>query len=985
MAEKKGVVIPAVDLGATKIAMAFIRAEKRRTIAKLYPPAAVVREKGFTDAVQTLKRVARLIKTRTREMENQGWIVVKRVGMGAPGLYREDGSVNPKSVPNIPGLAQIRPALFLQEILGKDWKVFIENDGAVQALAAAHLFVHSSDYSRNWKKIIDETGGKMIYLGPGTGFGAGKINIDSNKRVAPLPGSQAFFDVLIRDGKTAEDLIGGAGIGRIAQKMEQERLLTQAPALLKFTEGYDPWQKNPRRRVEKQIARISAKVLANAWESKDPAAHALAEQIFVVAGRDLARLVIGLHQGQGKKSLLSWDKFDWESVKGTRIFLVSGLLTGPEGKQLTLPAARKVLKQAGYAEAINLVELDQHTALKNIKIKIGVIGASLVVPEKELMEARWGLCLTSGRKQIFRRLIKIIKQSAEENKRPILVCMDGYSGVDWKKSVIQLQEQLAKDGVSATAIDFSGCYKSADEIADLISSYETGDKTFGRMYPGKIEDLLDEKVVYRLRESLEKYRSTRLPGVVVCYGPGAACKALASCYDLIIYMDLTREEVNRRAHKGLLTPLGQKGKDEARKGQPAYLAGKRFYYIDFPILDRHRKSIRKKIHFYVDDTLSETPKMICREVFDEMISDAASGPIQLKSFHDEGIWGGQWLKKVRHLPKTMINCAWAYELMAYHMSVRLPIGDAFIETPFANLLDREPGRIMGQRIRRRFSGLWPIRVNYDDCWEGDDMAVQIHPDAAYIKKNFKEPLHQDESYYIVDATPDAYVHVGLKGGIDLARFFEAVQKAEAQRIPFDHREFVNVFPARPGDLFLLPAGTVHASGKGCVVLELSCTTDRYTFHLYDYLRPDLNGKLRDIHLRHAIAMVNKYPGRTTAWVKKHLIQKPKLIRKGKDWTEHLIGKLDGYIPEIHRFEIASAVKDNTKGIFHILSLVRGSGITVAPERFPEKRFDLNFSETVIIPACLGPYSIVNSGGAPAVVLKTVVNDSFNYFTHHAKC
>ena len=320
----------------------------------------------------------------------------------------------------------------------------------------------------------------------------------------------------------------------------------------------------------------------------------------------------------------------------------------------------------------------------------------------------------------------------------------------------------------------------------------------------------------------------------------------------------------------------------------------------------------------------------------------------------------------------MVNCAWAYELMAYHMSVKIPVGDTFIEVPFANILDKEPDKVMGEHVNGQYKGVWPIRVNYDDCWHGGDMAIQIHPDAAYIKKQFNEPLHQDESYYILAATPDAYVHLGLKQGVNLSEFEKAVHKAEAQGVPFDHRKYVNVFPAKEGDLFLIPAGTVHASGKGCVVLELSATTDRYTFHFYDYLRPDLNGKLRDIHAKHAFNMVNKYPYRTTPWVKKHLIQKPRIIRKGKDWTEYLIGKKKGMVFEVHRFEFATTVPDNTKGFPHVLSMVKGDGVTVRPQEFPERQFHLNFSETVLLPAAMGKYTIINESDKPCKVLKTVV-------------
>jgi len=211
--------------------------------------------------------------------------------------------------------------------------------------------------------------------------------------------------------------------------------------------------------------------------------------------------------------------------------------------------------------------------------------------------------------------------------------------------------------------------------------------------------------------------------------------------------------------------------------------------------------------------------------------------------------------------------------------------------------------------------------------------------------------------------------------VDLFGFHDAVNRAEKEGVPFDHREYVNVFPAREGDLFLIPAGTVHASGKGCVVLELSSTTDRYTFHFYDYLRPDLHGKLRDIHAAHAFRMARKYRDRTTPWVNKHLIQKPKVIRNGKGWTEYVIGRLPDIIPQVHRFEFESSVIDHTSGAFHVLSLVKGASVSIQPLLSPERQFTLNFTETVIVPAGLGAYTITNLGKGACKVLKTFVNPS----------
>jgi mannose-6-phosphate isomerase class I len=977
--KKQKIVMPSVDLGGTKIGFAFISIGQEREIALEYPPTEVVKNRGKTDAGKTLKLVADLVKKRTREATKRGWVVLKLLGIGAPGLYLKDGSVDPRTVPNIPGLAKIKPADALEDLLGKEWKVYINNDGVVQAVASADAFVRSSDYTRKWAKIVEETDGKVIYFGPGTGFGAGKVIVRKDKRVEPMPGSQAFFDILIRDGKTAEQLIGGYGIGKIAQLRERLNIEKGGNAVfLKFTEGYEGWSKDSDKLKEIQLSKISGKVVSKAYGSGQKEAKKMAKEIFVQVGRDLAELMIRLHKGKGKKSILQWDKNDWHSVKGTSVFLAAGLLTKPTGKEVILPSAREVLNNAGYSKKIYITEVDQLPTMGNVQGKIGIFGSSLIVPEKEILTRKWENFLIVGKNKINRYIADSTKRTSVEKHSPIFLAIDGYCGIDWHKSISQIKQRLEKEGLSLKMIDMSLYYKTPKEIDEIILPHMMDDKAFGRIFGGKLEDLLDENRVDGLKDMFEKFKKekSKSPKAIICFGPGAACKPLRRLYDTIFYKDITREQITKRYKEGLVVPLGARSTDNSGKGQPAYLAGKRFHYIDFPVLDRHKKSLQKWIHFYIDDNLAGEPKLISQKILDEMISHMTQGPIQLKAFHDEGVWGGQWLKKIRKLPKEMVNCAWAYELMAYHMSVKIPVNETFIEMPFANVLDKEPDQIMGDRVNRMFKGIWPIRVNYDDCWGGGDMAIQIHPDSSYIKKNFREPLHQDESYYIMASTPDAYVHLGVKDGIDLWEFYEAVRKAETEGIPFDHRKYVNVFPAKEGDLFLIPGGTVHASGKGCVVLELSSTTDRYTFHFYDYLRPDLNGKLREIHSKHAFNMVNKYPHRTTPWVKKHLIQKPRLIRQGKDWAEYLLGKMNELVFEVHRFEFASTVEDDTKGAPHVLSVAKGDGVIIQSQVFPERKFLLNFSQTALVPACLGKYLIINQGHKPCNVLKTLVNTSW---------
>ncbi|MDY6935471.1 MAG: hypothetical protein SVZ03_14755 [Spirochaetota bacterium] len=976
--ENERIVIPSVDLGGTKIDFAFVRADKKRQIAFEYPQVEVIKENGKIDIIKTLQLIAKLITERTSEVNRMGWVVLKLLGMGAPGLYLSDGSVDPRTVPNIPGLAQIKPAEVLAEMLGNGWRVYINNDGVVQAIASSYAFVQSTLYREGWAGIVEESGGRMIYLGPGTGFGAGKVLVRQDKQVVSMSGSSAFFDILIRDGKTAEDLLSGTGLAKIAQSMEIENLKEGKPLLSKFIDMYDQWERNSQKSTEKLLNGITGKVIANAYYSDNIESKSIAKEIFIQAGRDLARLMIQLYEGEGDKAILEWEREDWDSVKGVSVFLVAGLLIKPAGKDLILPSARETLEKMGYSNKIYIIETDQLPIMKDIQNKIGILGSSLIVPKDEILKQRWAHFLIVGEDQINHFIVSLIKGMILENEGSVIIAIDGYIGVEWQKISLQIEMGLEKDSLSVQMIDFSLFFKSPERIDEIIRPYIGEEKTFGRIFDRTLDDLLDEDRVATIKkiflDSREQSRSDS-PQAIICFGSGAACSSLLNLYDVIIYKDLTREEITKRYQKGMVCPLGAGRGGEYEKGQPAYLTGKRYHYIDFPIVDAHKGALQNRIHYYIDDNLSLEPKLVTQRVLDEMVSHLADGPIQLKAFHDAGVWGGQWLKRIRNLPKEMVNCAWGYELMAYQMSVKIPLGDFFMEIPFANILDKESDKIMGKRVNRLFDGFWPIRINYDDCWEGGDMAIQIHPDSSYIKTNFNEPLHQDESYYVIASTPDAYVYLGMKEGICLQEFYEDVRKAETEGIPFDHRKYVNVFPARAGDLFLIPAGTLHASGKGCVVLELSSTTDRYTFHFYDFLRKDLNGELREIHSKHAFNMANKYSHRTTSWVKKHLIQEPRLLRNGDDWAEYLIGRLEELVFEVHRFEFVTRIEDDTEGVPHVLSMVEGCAVLIKSICFPERQFDLSFSETLILPSRFGKYEVINLGDKSCKVVKTLVNTS----------
>jgi mannose-6-phosphate isomerase class I len=265
---------------------------------------------------------------------------------------------------------------------------------------------------------------------------------------------------------------------------------------------------------------------------------------------------------------------------------------------------------------------------------------------------------------------------------------------------------------------------------------------------------------------------------------------------------------------------------------------------------------------------------------------------------------------------------------------------------------------MGEKVSKKFGWFFPLRIHYDDSFDGGNMAIQVHPNGVYVKKHFNESVGQHEAYYILTAKPGSKVYLGLKEDINLKSFYEEAERARVEKVPLNYEHYVNSVSSKAGDLFLIPAGTIHALGKDQVCLEIG-TSYGYTFHVYDYLRPDLSGRLRKIHLDHAFRAMKSHG--KMGWVAHNLKQSPRTLRRGKEAAEYLLGRRGEMPFEVRRLEFTKKIEDETSGRFHMLTLVEGKNVEIESAEDPRRSIEIKFSETVIIPACFGSYAITGSG------------------------
>jgi mannose-6-phosphate isomerase class I len=218
---------------------------------------------------------------------------------------------------------------------------------------------------------------------------------------------------------------------------------------------------------------------------------------------------------------------------------------------------------------------------------------------------------------------------------------------------------------------------------------------------------------------------------------------------------------------------------------------------------------------------------------------------------------------------------------------------------------------------------------------------------------------QDESYYILDAEPDAFVYLGLKNEISPAAMVRELEEAQAGDKPFEAEKFVGKWPIKKHDHVLIPAGTIHCSGKDSMVLEISATPYIFTFKLWDWGRMGLDGKPRPINIAHGKKVIDWTlgPGRT----KKELINVVEPIASGEGWREERTGLHEREFIETRRHWFTGEVVHHTNGSVNVLNLVEGREALVESPSGAFEPFVVHYAETFVVPESVGEYTVTPYG------------------------
>lgn len=550
-------------------------------------------------------------------------------------------------------------------------------------------------------------------------------------------------------------------------------------------------------------------------------------------------------------------------------------------------------------------------------------------------------------------------KDAIQNRSAKVIVIECYQGV----IVDEIIRFIKSDFQNAKIVDAASGLKTETEIRSLTHASVTDDRIFGFMTDLSLSDFFHQPSVLKIQESLSS--TTSLTFVV-----GVGASLITKKPDLLVYADMARWEIQLRMRKHEVTNVGLLNFND-----PFETQYKRGYFLDWRVCDALKKEVLPKCDFILDTNTRSTPKLITRSMLELGMTQAVKQPFSVVPFFDPGPWGGQWMKEKFDLDPTPSNYAWCFNCVPEENSLLLDFHGVTFEIPSINLVLFKPKELLGEKIQQRFGDEFPIRFDFLDTIEGGNLSLQVHPLTEYIKDKFGMEYTQDESYYMLDATPDAIVYLGLKENVDGRAMIADLAKAQAGQDTFDADKYSQQWPAKKHDHFLIPAGTVHCSASGCMVLEISATPYIFTFKLWDWGRLGMDGRPRPINIAHGEKVIQW--DRQPAWTKKNLINNIEVLAEDKNWREERTGLHSLQFIETRRYWQTGTVTHHTEGGVNVLMVVEGKQAVVES---PQKQFEpfiVNYAEAFIIPANIREYTIRPAGlseGKEIAVIKAYVRN-----------
>lgn len=220
-------------------------------------------------------------------------------------------------------------------------------------------------------------------------------------------------------------------------------------------------------------------------------------------------------------------------------------------------------------------------------------------------------------------------------------------------------------------------------------------------------------------------------------------------------------------------------------------------------------------------------------------------PLKFKPIYKDKIWGGNKLSKLLNKDKSIKNLGESWEISGVQDNVSVVANGILAENTLEELIEIYMGELVGEKNYQQFGLEFPLLIKFIDAQ--DDLSIQVHPNDKLSMERHKA-YGKTELWYVIDADENAKLVSGFSTDADKEIYTRELKNNNLESL-------LNYETVKAGDVFFIPAGRVHAIGKGIVVAEIQQTSD-VTYRIYDYNRPGQDGKPRELHTDLAIDAID---------------------------------------------------------------------------------------------------------------------------------
>jgi mannose-6-phosphate isomerase len=296
------------------------------------------------------------------------------------------------------------------------------------------------------------------------------------------------------------------------------------------------------------------------------------------------------------------------------------------------------------------------------------------------------------------------------------------------------------------------------------------------------------------------------------------------------------------------------------------------------------------------------------------------------------IWGGEKLQTLLNKKSDKKDIGESWEISDVDGDVSIINNGSLKGISLKDLIKEFKQDVLGEKVYHIFQEKFPLLIKFIDAKK--KLSLQVHPNDVLAQRRHNS-LGKTEMWYIVNSEKKSKMIVGFSEETDKKSFLETINSG-------NELELLNIDYVKKGDTFLVPAGRIHAIGKGILLAEIQETSD-VTYRISDWNRKDINGKKRDLHLNLALDAID-YSAKSNykaEYQKKK--NNPSNIVDCKYFTTNFLHLTKNY-----------TVEHFDKDSFVIYMCVEGTAIF----KYENQQEKLEMGETILIPACIKKADII---------------------------